>query len=123
MRNILLALVFCSVLAGCAATRPEERTPAAAPDAPAPVNWKWTHPGAIVLEVRAADKDLVALAGGLEEGLASGQRMGVYRGPRKIGTLQILKVDRDVTVARRIGAIEDIRPGDTAVYLPTRNGN
>jgi len=123
MRNIVLALALGGLVAGCAAARPEERKAAAAPEAPAPVNWKWTHPGAIVLEVRAADKDLVALAGGLEEGLAPGQRMGVYRGPRKIGTLQLLKVDRDVTVARRIGAIEDIRPGDTAVYLPTRNGN
>jgi hypothetical protein len=121
MRNIVLALAAGCLLAGCAATHPEERKAAAAPTVP--VNWKWVHPGAIVLEVRAADEDLIALGGGLDEGLAPGQRMGVYRGSTKIGTLQLLKVDRDATVARLIGAIADILPGDTAVYLPARNGN
>ena len=123
MRRVLfVAAIGVLLAAGCTAKRAEAPPP---PPPPPVANWPWQYPGSVVLRIEAVDAGLVALASGYEAGLAPGMRMGLYRDnlTLKIGTLQLIKVERDATVGRLIGAIDEVRIGDTAVYLPTRSGS
>ena len=123
MKQRLMVAVAAMALAGCAAERSSDRLSSLEAEQ---LRWKWCDPGAIVLEVAAAESqpnlpDLVALEGGREEGLAPDFLMGIYRKGRWVATIRVLEVDPRWTRAEIVeGAAADVRPGDVGVYLPTR---
>ena len=123
MRRLMVVLATAVALAGCAAERPSDRL---SPLEAEQLRWKWCDPGAIVLEVAAAESqpnlpDLVALEGGRDEGLAPDFLMGIYRKGRWVATIRVLEVDPRWTRAEIVeGTAADVRPGDVGVYLPTR---
>jgi len=129
MRRLMVA-VAAMALAGCAVERSSERLP---PLEAERLRWKWCDPGAIVLEVAAAESrpqrgrragnlpDLVVLEGGREEGLAPDFLMGIYRKGRWVATIRVLEVGPRWTQAEIVeGAAADVQTGDVGVYLPTR---
>jgi hypothetical protein len=135
----MVVLATAVALAGCAAERPSDRL---SPLAAEQLRWKWCDPGAIVLEVAAAESrragrrlgvpagcpggagnlpDLVALEGGREEGLAPDFLMGIYRKGRWVATIRVLEVGPRWTQAEIVeGTVADVQAGDVGVYLPTR---
>ena len=123
MKRWWMVGVAAAALAGCAAERSSERL---SPLEAERLRWKRCDPGAIVLEVAAAESqpnlpDLVALEGGCEEGLAPDFLMGIYRKGRWVATIRVLEVDPRWTRAEIVeGAAADVRPGDVGVYLPMR---
>ena len=123
MKRWLMVTVATLALAGCAAERASDRL---SPLEAERLRWKWCDPGAIVLEVAAAEADpnlpaLVALEGGREEGLAPDFLMGIYRKGRWVATIRVLEVDPRWTRAEIVeGTAADVKPGDVGVYLPTR---
>jgi len=125
MKRWWMVAVTAVALAGCAAERPSDRL---SPLEAERLRWKWCDPGAIVLEVAAAESrragnlpDLVALEGGRDEGLAPDFLMGIYRKGRWVATIRVLEVDPRWTRAEIVeGTAADVRPGDVGVYLPTR---
>ena len=139
MRRLMAALATSAALAGCAAERTSERL---SPLEAERLRWKWCDPGAIVLEVAAAESrragrrlgeaglcpggagnlpDLVALEGGREEGLAPDFLMGIYRKGRWVATIRVLEVGPRWTQAEIVeGTAADVKPGDVGVYLPSR---
>ena len=110
-------------LAGCAAERASDRL---SPLEAEQLRWKWCDPGAIVLEVAAAESqpplpDLVVLEGGRAEGLAPDFLMGIYRKGRWVATIRVLEVGPRWTQAEIVeGTAADVRTGDVGVFLPTR---
>jgi len=122
MRRLMVVLAAVA-LAGCAAERPSDRL---SPLEAEQLRWKWCDPGAIVLEVAAAESqpplpDLVVLEGGHAEGLAPDFLMGIYRKGRWVATIRVLEVGPRWTQAEIVeGAAADVRPGDVGVLLPTR---
>lgn len=125
MKRWWMVGVAAVALAGCAAERPSDRL---SPLEAEQLRWKWCDPGAIVLEVAAAESrragnlpDLVALQGGREEGLAPDFLMGIYRKGRWVATIRVLEVDPRWTRAEIVeGTAADVQAGDVGVYLPTR---
>jgi hypothetical protein len=125
MKRWWMVGVAAVALAGCAAERPSDRL---SPLEAEQLRWKWCDPGAIVLEVAAAESrragnlpDLVALEGGREEGLAPDFLMGIYRKGRWVATIRVLEVGPRWTQAEIVeGAAADVQTGDVGVYLPTR---
>ncbi|MGB2796454.1 MAG: hypothetical protein WBD75_11270 [Phycisphaerae bacterium] len=125
MKRWWMVGVAAVALAGCAAERPSDRLP---PLEAEQLRWKWCDPGAIVLEVAAAESrragnlpDLVALEGGREEGLAPDFLMGIYRKGRWVATIRVLEVGPRWTQAEIVeGTAADVQAGDVGVYLPTR---
>jgi len=134
MKRWWMVGVAAVALAGCAAERPSDRL---SPLEAEQLRWKWCDPGAIVLEVAAAESrraaagdltwragnlpDLVALEGGREEGLAPDFLMGIYRKGRWVATIRVLEVGPRWTQAEIVeGTLADVQAGDVGVYLPTR---
>ena len=123
MKRWWMVGVAAVALAGCAAERPSDRL---SPLEAEQLRWKWCDPGAIVLEVAAAESqpnlpDLVALEGGREEGLAPDFLMGIYRKGRWVATIRVLEVGPRWTQAEIVeGTVADVQAGDVGVYLPTR---
>ena len=139
MKQRLMVAVAAMALAGCAAERPSDRL---SPLDAEQLRWKWCDPGAIVLEVAAAESrragrrlgeaglcpggagnlpDLVVLEGGREEGLAPDFLMGIYRKGRWVATIRVLEVGPRWTQAEIVeGKAADVQAGDVGVYLPTR---
>jgi len=122
MRRLMVVLAAVA-LAGCAAERASDRL---SPLEAEQLRWKWCDPGAIVLEVAAAESqpplpDLVVLEGGHAEGLAPDFLMGIYRKGRWVATIRVLEVGPRWTQAEIVeGTAADVRPGDVGVLLPTR---
>ena len=119
MKRLVIVLAAAMAGAGCAG---RDRTDLEAQR----LRWKWCDPGAIVLEVQAAESfagvaDLVTLEGGQEEGLAPDLVMGIYRSGRWVATLRVLEVGPVWTQGKIVeGSAGDVKPGDVAVYLPMR---
>ena len=122
MRRLMVVLAAVA-LAGCAAERASDRL---SPLEAEQLRWKWCDPGAIVLEVAAAESqpplpDLVVLEGGHAEGLAPDFLMGIYRKGRWVATIRVLEVGPRWTQAEIVeGTAADVRTGDVGVFLPTR---
>lgn len=126
----MFAAAATAVVSGCGPTtlgRPADGEPADEPPAAtaAPTfaeirsAWKWQHPGAVVLEVRAVEGDMAALAGGRTEGLAPELAVRIYRGDAYLGRAEVVEVGPEYTVVRLLEEpAAPIRPGDAAVYLP-----
>ncbi|HET6441510.1 MAG TPA: hypothetical protein VFH53_03960 [Phycisphaerae bacterium] len=123
MKRWCMVAVAAVALAGCAAERPSDRLSSLEAEQ---LRWKWCDPGAIVLEVAAAEShpnlpDLVALEGGRAEGLAPDFLMGIYRKGQWVATIRVLEVDPRWTQAEIVeGAAADVQAGDVGVFLPTR---
>lgn len=121
MRRALLIVAVLMVLApaGCKTVEPEGPPADESRVRSLRIQWRREDPGAVVLEVLAAGRGLVAMAGGREEGLGPGLPMGIYRDGGWVATVRTLKVDRDLTQAKVVeGQADEVRAGDIAVYLP-----
>ncbi len=133
MRRGAILLTLAAAMAAAPGCGPETvREPAetdtatapSAPPVPPPIEqvraeWKWEHPGAVVLEVRAADAPMVAMLGGATEGLAPELTVRFYRGNAYLASGEVVEVGPEFTVARLLeDPVAPILPGDAGVYLP-----
>jgi hypothetical protein len=121
MGRVLVVVAAIAALAapGCRTAGPERAAADGSRLLALRTQWRREEPGAIVLEVAAAGRGLVAMAGGRDEGLAPGLLMGVCRDGEWLATVRVLKVDRELTQALVVdGEADAVRAGDAAVYLP-----
>ncbi len=116
---VLVAAIAAVAGPGCRTAGPERAAADGSRLQALRTQWRRVEPGAVVLEVAAAGRGLVAMAGGRDEGLAPDLLLGVYRDGEWVATVRVLKVDRELTQALVVdGEADAVRAGDAAVYLP-----